>query len=117
MNLKIRLYIENEKKETFMGIGVLWLLKGIEKNGSIRRAAQDMNMSYTKACQILKKLETSLDKIILERQKGGNSRMGTSLTEYGVNFLHAYEHLNKNVEDLCQLEYSQFLKKLDKGPF
>lgn len=112
MDLKIRLYIEDDKNESFMGIGVLWLLKGIENKGSIRKAAQEMNMSYTKACQILNKLEKSLDEVILERQKGGNSRVGTSLTEYGEKFMKSYENFNYEVEKFCYLEYEKFKSQL-----
>jgi molybdate transport system regulatory protein len=115
--LKIRLYFEDDKKETFMGIGVLWLLKGIQRNGSIRKAAQEMNMSYTKACQILKKLETSLDQIILERQKGGNNRLGTSLTVYGEKFLNSYEQFNNKVEDFCDLEFDKLLTQMESDSF
>lgn len=113
MKLKIRLYIEDDNKDTFMGIGVLWLLKGIQKEGSIRKAAQEMNMSYTKACQILNKLEKSLNQVILERHKGGNRRVGTFLTEYGENFLKSYEKFNSDVEHFCQIEYDHFLSRLD----
>ena len=56
MNLKVRLYFEDDQNGSFMGIGLLWLLEGIKEQGSIRKAAQDMDMSYTKAFQILKKL-------------------------------------------------------------
>ncbi len=113
MNLKIRLYIEDDNSESFMGIGVLWLLKGIQSKGSIRKAAQEMNMSYTKACQILNKLEKSLNEVILERQKGGNSRVGTYLSEYGEKFLKSYETFNFEVESFCQVEYKKFMSRLD----
>jgi len=117
MKLKIRVYFEDEDKETFMGIGVLWLLEGIRKYGSIRKAAQEMNMSYTKACQILKKLESSLDRVILERQKGGNNRMGTSLTDYGEKFVMNYERFNNKVEKFCHLEFESFLSEMENYSF
>lgn len=117
MKLKIRVYFENDEKETFMGIGVLWLLEGIKKNGSIRKAAQEMKMSYTKACQILKNLELSLDRIILERQKGGNNRMGTSLTDFGEIFLKHYTSLSRKVDEFCQIEFENFISEMENDSF
>ncbi|RQW01038.1 MAG: LysR family transcriptional regulator, partial [Calditrichaeota bacterium] len=69
MNLKVRIYLENEKHSSFMGVGVLWLLEGVATCGSIRQAAGDMNMSYTKAHQILNNLEESLGRTVLERHR------------------------------------------------
>ena len=114
MKLKIRLYIEDDTNQSFMGIGVLWLLKGIQKNGSIRKASQDMKMSYTKAITILNNLEKSLNRTILERQKGGNNRKRTSLTAYGEIFLTRYELFNKRVEDFCLSEFDDFLISMEK---
>lgn len=112
MKLKIRVYISDDDNESFMGIGVLWLLQGIEKHKSIRKAAIEMDMSYTKAYKILKKLESSLGENILERQKGGNNREGTSLTTFGSWFLNRYEHFNNRIEKNCHNEYGKFLKDL-----
>lgn len=112
MNLKVRLYFEDDQNSSFMGIGLLWLLEGIKIHGSIRKAAQGMGMSYSKAFQILKKLELSLGREILERHRGGNNRRGTSLTEYGEQFLIRYKELQNKVEDHCNAEYSDFLLEM-----
>lgn len=114
MKLKIRTYFEDDSHETFMGIGLLWLLEGIEKEGSIRRAAEEMNMSYTKAHQILRKLESTTGKTFLERHKGGNDRMGTTLTPYGKKYLDLYREFNRKVEDYCRSEFEQFRKEVEK---
>ncbi len=114
VKLKLRIYIANEKDESFMGIGVLWLLKGIEEYGSIRRAAAEMDMSYTKAFNILKRLEKSLGEAILERHKGGNSREGATITEFGRKFLDQYEEFNKKIEDYSNSQLNDFLKNINE---
>ncbi|MBB6478720.1 LysR family transcriptional regulator [Spirochaeta isovalerica] len=113
LKLKVRIYIEDEKKNSFMGIGVLWLLEGIENCGSIRQAAGEMNMSYTKAHQILKNLEESLGETILQRHKGGNERSGTSLTGFGKTFLKSYRKFNEKVVSDTQMEFDRFLKEME----
>lgn len=114
MNLKLRIYFTDDDNDTFMGVGVLWLLRGIERNGSIRKAAMEMNMSYTKAYGILKNLEKSLNCIILERKKGGNDREGTYLTEYGKWFLNRYEKLNNKVEEFCFKEFNDLIFEMEE---
>ena len=113
MNLKIRLYIEDENNDSFMGIGVLWLLSGIDKHKSIRKAALEMDMSYTKAFNILKNLEKSLNQPILIRNRGGNDREGTTLTEFGHLFLESYKKFNDNVEKYSRDEFNLFMKKIN----
>jgi molybdate transport system regulatory protein len=112
MNLKIRVYFTNDNNESFMGIGIVWLLRGIEEHGSIRKAAMEMNMSYTKAYGMLKKLEKSLNQTILDRKRGGNDREGTFLTEYGKWFLLRYESFNSKIESFCKDEFDQFMKEM-----
>jgi len=114
MKLKIRVYIEDDEKESFMGIGVLWLLQGIEKFKSIRKAALEMDMSYTKAYKILKNLEIALKAKIFVRQRGGNNREGTTLTEYGIWFLNRYKKLNDEIELISIKEFDSFLVDLNK---
>ena len=52
MNLKVRLYFEDDQNGSFMGIGLLWLLEGIKEQGSIRKAAQDMDLELTQSWMI-----------------------------------------------------------------
>lgn len=114
MKLKIRLYFEDDKNDSFMGIGILWLLEGIEKYGSIRKAAEDMHMSYTKAHSVLKKMESSLGIEVLERHKGGNARSGTTLSEAGRIYLEKYRSFQNRIEEYCNGEFDQFRKEIEK---
>ena len=43
--------------EKFFGEGPYRLLRGVEKTGSLHQAAQQMEMSYSKAIKILKRAE------------------------------------------------------------
>ena len=82
-----------------MGIGLVWLLRRIEKYRSINRAAADMKMSYAKALKILNRLEKNLEHPVLIRRKGGMVRGGAELTPYGKKFLEIYDRLQK---DICR---------------
>lgn len=117
MRLKIRTYFEDDHNESFMGIGILWLLEGIEKHGSIRKAAEEMGLSYTKAHNMLKKLESSLGFQILDRHRGGNLRSGAKLSEKGEIYLTKYRIFHNKIEEYCNREFELFWKDMEKEAF
>ena len=43
----------DENREKFFGEGPCRLLRGVEETGSLRSAALDMGMAYTKALKIM----------------------------------------------------------------
>ena len=90
MELKSKFYIVDDEGEKFMGIGVLWLLEKTGQLGSLRKAAKDMTISYTKAYNMISRLEEALGLEVLERRKGGSSRDGATLTPFAIAFMKAY---------------------------
>ena len=51
----IRVYLYDENGERFFGEGPLRLLHAVEETGSLRSAAQSMEMAYTKALHLLRR--------------------------------------------------------------
>lgn len=99
-----------------MGIGVYWLLLGIRKHGSIRKAAGEMNLSYVKAHSMLNNLEEHLDIRILERKKGGDSRKGTVLTSDGLRLIDLYDTYQRRVKTFAEKEFEVFLSEFRNIP-
>lgn len=56
----IRVYLYDENGERFFGEGPLRLLHAVEETGSLRSAAQSMEMAYTKALHLLRRAEKVL---------------------------------------------------------
>ena len=77
--------------EKFFGDGPARLLRGIEKNGSLRASAMSMGMAYSKALKILKQAENALGFPLTTRTTGGKSGGGSSLTAEGKAWLSRYE--------------------------
>ena len=73
------------------GPGVAALLRGVELLGSLRAAAQDMGMAYSKAWRILREAEDQLGFKLLASSAGGKNGGGARLTPEGERFLAAYE--------------------------
>lgn len=107
MDVKIKIYFTDNDKQ-FMGIGVYWLLLRIKKYDSIRKAAKDMNLSYAKALGMLNTLEQSVNKKILNRKRGGDSREGTKLTPEGEKLIHLYKEYQEKIKNYADIEFEKF---------
>jgi len=108
MKIETRISIINKKNEPFMGIGLVWLLQRIDKFKSINKAAKSMDMSYSKAHKILKRLEKNLGEKILLKRRGGNERGGTQLTPFALKFIKEYDGFQKKIKKLARKEFRSF---------
>ena len=111
INLKVKLYLENDQ-DKFMGIGVLWLLQKISVCGSLRAAASQMGISYSKAFRMVENLEASLGIAVLERHRGGMQRSGASLTPFGHAFIVLYDDFQKECKSLMEEPFEKFSNML-----
>ncbi|NQT59293.1 MAG: LysR family transcriptional regulator [Bacteroidetes bacterium] len=113
MELKLKIYVVNEQGEKFLGIGTVWLLQAIEAEGSIHQAAAELEISYTKALRMLKSLETSLNRKVLIRRKGGDNRHGAILTEFGKDIISRYDTFQKQVKQNAEIAFRDFADSLE----
>jgi molybdate transport system regulatory protein len=97
MRLRVKIGLRDAADDSFMGLGPAWLLRGVEKHGSLSAAARGMDMSYSKAHRLVKKLEAALGRQVLCVSRGGSSRGGAALTAEGKKFLERYEALDAAV--------------------
>lgn len=114
MELKLKIYITDSNGNKFLGIGVFWLLDQIRRHGSIRAAAAEMGISYSKAYRMLCTLEKALGKPVAERKKGGASRDGAELTPFGELLLQRYAKLNHEIKALAQKPFEVFAAGLQE---
>ena len=81
----------NDQGEKFFGEGPARVLRGVEKTGSLRAAAGEMNMAYTKALRLMKHAEAALGLALIDRVAGGKDGGGSRLTAMGKEWLCRYE--------------------------
>ena len=110
MELKVKIYLTDDDGEKFMGIGVIWLLEEIERAGSLRKAAINLGMSYTKSYAMLSKAEENLAFPLIERRKGGSSHDGAILTEDAKKFIKLYWDFQSRAKERVSEEYEDFRK-------
>lgn len=111
LNLKVKLYIQNGS-EKFMGIGVLWVLQKTHELGSLRAAANDLGISYSKVYRMIVNLEKNLGAKVLDRRKGGADRSGATLTEFGFRFAQMYDTFQRECKELLDPEFEKFTEKM-----
>jgi molybdate transport system regulatory protein len=72
------------------GDGPARLLTGVEQWGSLRKAAQELGMSYNKAWRILHAAEERLGFALLDRSVGGSLGGGSHLTPEAQDLMTRY---------------------------
>lgn len=86
-SMSLRLCFE----EKAFGPGLSMLLHRIDETGSLQKAAQSMDMAYSKAWKILKNAEASWGIKLAAREIGGRDGGGSVLTKEGRLLLEAYD--------------------------
>lgn len=93
--IKSRIWIEG-KDGVCLGEGRIQILKAIEKEGSLSKAAKLLGISYKKAWHLVDSINKNAEEPILTTNTGGNGGGGTQLTSYGKDMIKAFETINKN---------------------
>ena len=89
------------------GIGIRELLIRVESTGSLRHAASDMGLAYSKAWQIVRRAEEHLGFTLLERQTGGVYGGGSALSEDGKWLVGAFGALLDEADTLLDELYDK----------
>jgi molybdate transport system regulatory protein len=96
--VKVYLYDDSEK---FFGEGPYELLIGIEKHNSLRAAANELGMAYTKAFRLIKTAEEHLGYELTQKQVGGSHGGGSILTDEAREFIKKYEEYRDRCKVAC----------------
>lgn len=95
----------------FFGEGPCRLLHCVEKTGSLRAAAMEMEMAYSKASKLIKHAEATLGFPLTTRSAGGKDGGGSVLTPEGAQWLRQYEAYRDACVKANQALYRQFFPK------
>src|SRR5258705_12196178 len=73
-----------------LGPGKADLLALVQETGSIRKAAERMNMSYTRAWKLVQTMNACFKEPLVNQARGGPSGGGAQLTETGELAIKLY---------------------------
>jgi molybdate transport system regulatory protein len=110
MKLRYKIWLEEEGK--VFGDGPLDILRRVEKSGSLRQAAAEINMSYSQAWNLVKSLEKRLGFALLKRKVGGESGGGSELTAEARDLMDRFERFREKADQALASIYKEIFEKI-----
>lgn len=101
-----RIWLHDQGIPVF-GVGIRELLVRVESTGSLRRAASDMGMAYSKAWHIVRRAEEHLGFTLLERRTGGTGGGGSGVSDGGRWLVGAFGALLDDADALLDDLYAK----------
>ncbi len=109
MTIRSKIWIDVGGEPVF-GRGRRFLLEAIDKHGSIRQAAQEINISYRKAWAYIKSMEERLGFSLVDRHAGGKDGGGANLTDDARQFLKNYRMLEQGIHELVDDRFHRIFR-------
>jgi len=106
MKPKLRVWVTFGDDLKF-GDGRARLLEAIDKQGSLRKAAEEFEMSYRNAWGYLRELEKAAGFKFVERAPGGGPQSGMRLTPAGKRFLVRYRKFRNGLDVAVKRAFDQ----------
>lgn len=97
MELRVEFRIMKDGQKVF-GRGPLILLETVDKLGSLNKACNELNMSYSKGWSIINNAETLLEYSLVMTHTGGVDGGGSSLTPKARDLMKIYKNFCKEAE-------------------
>jgi len=105
LRLSYKIWLEYRGRA--FGDGPARLLDGVEQWGSLRKAAQELGMSYNKAWRILHAAEERLGFALLDRGVGGSLGGGSHLTSEAQDLLRRYRAVATDAEEALEAVFEK----------
>lgn len=109
-----KLWLRGDDPKEVFGSGKWRLLEAIEREGSLRAAAEVLGISYRKAWGDLRKAEKALGVMFLERRRGGSDGGETRLTVEGRKWLKEYRRFHEQVAKSVDKAFATWANRIEK---
>ena len=109
LKLRYKIWIEKDGEKVFGG-GPLDILHRVEKTGSLKQAAGEINMSYSQAWNLMKDLEKRLGFNLLKRSVGGEKGGGSELTEEARELMIKFKLFREEADQSLNSLYKKIFK-------
>lgn len=101
-----RIWLHDQGIPVF-GMGIRELLIRVESTGSLRHAASDMGLAYSKALHIVRRAEEHFGFALLKRQTGGKDGGGSTVSDEGRWLVGAFGALIDEADALLNELYAK----------
>jgi len=110
LKLRYKLWIEKDREKAF-GDGPLDILHRVERTGSLRQAAEEINMSYSQAWNLMKDLEKRLGFDLLRRKVGGEKGGGSEITEEARELMMKFKMFRRRADKSLHSLYKKIFQE------
>src|ERR1700754_4826570 len=100
------------KGERAFGPGPAELLEKIAAEGSISAAAKAMDMSYSRAWQLVDSMNAAFRRPLVESSAGGKRGGGATVTQQGEEVLALFRAMEKRMQGDADAFLAEFEKRL-----
>lgn len=101
LSLNYKLWLERSGLKVF-GDGPCDILLRVERTGSLRQAAGEINMSYSQAWSLIRTLEKELGFPLLLKKAGGERGGGSELTPQAGELIKRYQSFDRAARTVLQ---------------
>ncbi len=108
MEVSVKVVVGRHEAE--LGPGTSRLLALIDQCGSVRHAAEAMEISYGKTWKIIRAVEEALGEEVVSRQQGGPKGGSAYVTEAGRKLISRYDQLNHDINTYAQKRFKEVFK-------
>lgn len=98
VSVRVKVWLVADGKP-LIGEGGYQLLTKIAQTKSLKRAAEELGLSYAFAWRYLKRIESLTGKKVVETRRGGLPHGGAVLTEFGFRLIKMYEEARSAAEN------------------
>ena len=96
--IRPRLRVVDDEGTVVLGPGKADLLEAIGRTGSIRAAAESLEMSYMRAWTLVRTMNAAFRSPLVEKERGGAGQGGAQLTASGERVLTLYRKMEEKAE-------------------
>jgi molybdate transport repressor ModE-like protein len=106
--------IQLSGEKNFFGPGTFLLLNLTRETGSLKQAAQQMGVSYSKALKMIAGIEDQLGYNILESKQGGSGGGSSIITRKGLDLMKRYEAFEDECIELIKDVFDKYFSNYGK---
>jgi len=112
IKIRTKVWLEKEGRPV-LGAGKLNLLRAVEKEGSISKAAKRVGMSFRRAWGSLDSAEKNIGVKLLERKKGGAGGGSSTLTQQARDLIAKFDQLMGELKEFTERRFRSIFEEGD----
>ena len=102
-----KLYLCDDQGKKFFGLGPMTLLLKVKEYGSLKKAAEDMSLSYHKALNMVKAAEAGFGCYLMVKKIGGERGGGSTLTPEALRIIETYQAFETRLDQSAGQIFSE----------